>query len=156
MRHYHDGWFRTVGEERQRFLSSRYQIIIIFSILDAHPWRMQTVFPGPPGPLRLGIGIGFAVDAGWLHALGKELDKLRGFARDFSNDVSGFFGSSVGTGKQCVKREMGHACRNGFGLLCTDRTQWRVCSLKDRSGIVFALAMAYEIDHFISVGIGHT
>src|SRR5262252_1952091 len=117
---------------------------------------MQTAFPGPPDPLRLCIGIGFAVDAGGLHALGKELDKLRCFARDSANDVSGFFGSSVGACKQCVKREMGHACRNACGLLSTDRTQWRVWRLKDRSDIVFALAMAYEIDHFISVGIGHT
>jgi hypothetical protein len=40
--------------------------------------------------------------------------------------------------------------------LSTDRTQWRVWRLKDRSDSVFALAMAYEIDHCISVGIDHT
>src|SRR5215470_8472458 len=156
MRHYHDSWFRTVGEERQRFLSSRYQVIIIFAILDAHARRMQTVFPGPPGPLCLCIGIGFAVDARWLHALGKELDKLRCFAGDFSNDVSGLFGASVGACEQCVKRGMGHTLRKAFGLLSTDRTQWRVWGLKDRGNIIFALAMAYEIDHLLSVGIGHT
>ena len=77
------------------------------------------------------------------------------FARDFCNGVSGFFGSLVGACKQGVKREMGHAFRNAFGLLSTDRTQWRVWRLKDRSDIVFALAMAYEIDHFVSIGIGH-
>ena len=123
--------------------------VIIFSILDPHPWHIQAVFPCPPSPMRGFIRIGFAIDACGLHALGKERAKLRGFTRHFSNSFSGFFRSLVGACKQRVKRELGHSCSNALRLGATDLTEWRVWRLKDRSDIVFALAMADEIDHFI-------
>ena len=92
------------------------------------------------------IGEGFPIDTGGLHALGKECAQLRGFAGHLAHDCSGFVGAPIRAGQQDVKGQCGHACRNACGLVPPDGAQGRIGRVKDRSDVVLALSMKYEID----------
>ena len=93
-----------------------------------------------------GIGEGFPIDnAGGLHALGKECAQLQGFAGHVANDFSGFVGAPIRAG-QASKASVATR-RNACGLVPPDGAQGRVGRLKDRSDVVLALSVTYEIDH---------